>query len=169
MKTAASHGIRGQHGWARRLGIGLAASMLATGVVAVTPSPAAASPPYFLFTKWKNETCTKGSKMRKYNLHLNPRRHYDKAFVKNVKPTPDRMDSYWRERAFQVASVEEPCSRRYQTGKNQYYWNTIAYGAESGKVSRLTKSTALCYAGGCYPPGPKTYGTWRAGWTHFKM
>ncbi|MEQ4718017.1 hypothetical protein [Nonomuraea sp. B19D2] len=156
-------------GAARRLGIGLAFSMIATGVVAATPQPAAASPPYYLFAVWKNQTCTKGSKMRKYNVHLSPRRKYDTVFVKNVKPTPDRMVSYSRERSFDIAYVEEPCGRRYQTGKNQYYWQSIHYGAESGKVSRLIKSTALCYAGGCYPPGPKTYGTWRAGWTHFKM
>ncbi|WP_127936764.1 hypothetical protein [Nonomuraea polychroma] len=150
------------------LGIGLAAFMLATGVAAATPVSAAASPPYFLYWKWKGQTCTKGAKTRTYNLAIS-RRKYDTVFVKNVKPTPDRMISYSRERSFIVAHVEEFCTKRYSTGSKQWQWQSVLYGAESGKVSRLIKSTALCHSGGCYPPGPKTYGAWRAGWTHFKM
>ncbi|TDE39500.1 hypothetical protein E1295_32775 [Nonomuraea mesophila] len=150
--------------------MGLAASMILTGVAVVAPSAASASPGYHLYTKWSGagKPCKKGTKAKAYDTVI-PRHKYDERHVKMIFGIPTGY-SYARQRAFNLARVEAVCSKRYATGPNNWQWWQAYYGLERGKVSRLKQGKHTCSRSGtCGSAHSTKYGTWRAGWTHFKM
>ncbi|MFI9560323.1 hypothetical protein [Nonomuraea endophytica] len=131
----------------------LAVAVALTALPAVAAEATSASPPYYLYYRNTANLC-KVSPPHIPSKDI-PRHSYGGSSIRtwtvgNYKYTLARQTGFVK------ARVERVCSKTIQE---------IYYGIEAGKVSRLTKRTQLCYAGGCNAGG-MSYGSWRKGWTH---
>lgn len=152
---------------AKRLAVGLVATMAVTGATVVASPAASASPPYFLYTSWGGN-CTKGSPVKHYDAAI-PRYKYDEKHIRFIYAFPTGY-SHGRERAFNLARVEAVCTRGQ--GPGVWKWWKAHYGLERGKVSRLEIGKHRCGRSGpssCGSAHTVSYGAWRAGWTHEKL
>ncbi|MEU0572870.1 hypothetical protein ABZ297_46760 [Nonomuraea sp. NPDC005983] len=147
-------------------------SFAAVSTMAVAPAASASASAsweeYLLGPGGSHGRCFKGNKARETVVSI-PRRTWDVKIAK-IDKTEGRKDIYFRERAFNKAVKFEQCVKAgsSSTGPYVYKWRVSYYGHPSGKVSRINRNTQMCHNLSC-TGGSFNNGTWRSGWTHFKM